>query len=119
MVGLREVILVAPVAAVLVAGILTAWPWARTSYRSVVAGVGIVPAVAAWNLVLYNANAANLDVDGPIARLSFQDVGSGVLAFVGVVLALGLTVARSEPAHRVVTAGLIAALVTTSLDIFI
>lgn len=115
----REVVIVGPVAGVLVALLLLAWPWARLRFRFLVVGVATAIGAIAWNLALWNANAANMDVDGPVLRLSFQDVGSGVLAFASVALALGLGTEPAEPARRVVTAAGISGLVTMILDLFV
>lgn len=115
----REVAIVGSVAGALVALLLLAWPWARVRYRFLVVGAATAIGAIAWNLALCNANATNMDVDGPILRLSFQDVGSGVLAFVAVTLALGLGTEPSEPARRVVTAAGIAGVLTMTLDLFV
>ena len=115
----REVIIVGPVAGVLVALLLLGWPWARVRYRFLVTGIATAVGAIAWNLALWNANATNMDIDGPILRLSFQDVGSGVLAFAAVVLVLGLGTEPAEPARRVVTAAGIAGMVTMILDLFV
>ena len=119
MFGLQEVIIVGPVAGVLVALVLSTWSWARLRFRFVVAGVATALGAVAWNLALWNANATNMDVDGPILRLSFQDVGSGVLAFAAVAAALGLVTEQQEPAKRVITAAAIAGILTMILDLFV
>lgn len=115
----REVIIVGPAAGILVALLLLTWPWARVRFRFLVAGIATAVGAIAWNLALWNANATNMDIDGPILRLSFQDVGSGVLAFAAVTLALGLGTEPVEPARRVVTAAGIAGVVTMILDLFV
>ena len=115
----REVVIIGPVAGVLVALFLLAWPWARIRYRFLVVGIATAVGAIAWNLALWNANAMNMDVDGPILRLSFQDVGSGVLAFAAVALALGLGSEPAESARRVVTAAGMAGVVTMILDLFV
>ncbi len=118
MFGLQEVIIVGPAAGVLVAFVLLVWPWARVHFRFTVAGIATTAGAIVWNLALWNANATNMDIDGPILRLSFQDVGSGVLAFAAVTLALGLT-EPDEPARRVVAAAAIAGIATMILDLFV
>ncbi len=116
----REVIIVGPAAGILVALLLLAmWPWARIRLRFAVVGIATAAGAVVWNLALWNANAVNMDVDGPILRLSYQDVGSAVLAFATVALALGLGAERHEAARRVVTAAGIAGLVTMILDLFV
>lgn len=117
--SLREAVIVGPVAGVLAALVLLTWPWARPRFRFAVVGFATAIAAIFWNLALWNANATNMDVDGPILRLSYQDVGSGVLAFAGVALALGLGTEPAEPAKRIVTAAAIACVVTMILDLFV
>jgi len=72
----------------------------------------------AWNLVLSENDAASLDVDAPVIPLSWQDVGSGVGAFLFTALALGL-LDRAEPAGRVVGAAAIAGAVVMVFDLFV
>lgn len=115
----REAVIVGPAAGILVVLLLLTWPWARVRFRFVVAGVATAIGAIAWNLALWNANATNMDVDGPILRLSYQDVGSGVLAFATVALALGLGTEPAEPARRIVTAAALAGVVTMILDLFV
>lgn len=46
----------------------------------------------------------SLDIDYPVLLgLSFEDIGSGVMAFLFAALALGLGIDRAEPARNVVT----------------
>jgi hypothetical protein len=94
-----------------VAGALYAWPWSRQPRRIVVATFAAVIAFLIWRGALIIANGANLDVDYPLLLgLSFEDIGSGVMAFLFAALALGLGIDRAEPARRVVTsAGLVGA----------
>ena len=113
-------IAVAGLAAGLLAGIgLFAWPWSRSNARSVIGGVAAVVAVVLWRLVLLSANGANLDVDGPVLGLSFEDVGSGVLAFALVSLTLSLTTDRGSSAARVCAAAIIAGALATVADRFL
>jgi len=115
----REVVIVGPVGGLLVALLLLAWPWARARFRFAVAGVATAIGAILWNLALWNANAVNMDVDGPILRLSYQDVGSGVLAFAAVALAFGLGSERGEPAMQVIITAVIAGATTMILDLFV
>jgi uncharacterized membrane protein len=119
MFSLREAVIVGPVAGILAALVLLTWSWARLRFRFAVAGLATAIGAVLWNLALWNANATNMDVDGPVFRLSYQDVGSGVLAFAGVALVLGLGIEPAEPARRVVTAAGIAGVVTMILDLFV
>ena len=107
------------VAGVLAGAALWRTPWGRQEHRSLVAGVATTIGFVAWNLVLALTNATSLDVDAPVIPLSFQDVGSGVLAFAGTAVALGLGSDRDQPAWRVVGAAAIAGLVTMVFDIFV
>lgn len=94
-----------------VAGALYAWPWSRQRRRIIVATIAAAAAFLVWRGALIIANGANLDVDYPLLLgLSFEDIGTGVMAFVFAALALGLGIDRAEPARRVVTsAGLVGA----------
>jgi len=58
-------------------------------------------------------------VDAPVIGLSWQDVGSGVWAFLATALVLGLIALREEPAHRIVGAAGIAGVVAMVVDIFV
>jgi len=51
--------------------------------------------------------------------MSWSDVGSGVVAFVATVIALGLLTDRNESASRVVAAAGIAGLLSTLVDLFV
>jgi urea transporter len=97
--------------AVAAAGALYAWPWSRDRRRIVVATIAAVVAFLIWRGALIIANGANLDIDYPLLLgLSFEDIGTGIMAFVFAALALGLGIDRAEPARRVVTsAGLVGA----------
>src|SRR5215218_11381746 len=94
-------------AALLSGAALYALPWARQRGRFAVGAASTFVGWVAWNLVLSENDAASLDVDAPVIPLSWQDVGSGVGAFLFTALALGL-LDRAEPAGRVVGAAAIA-----------
>ncbi len=119
MFAIREIVLFSVVAGVLAAGALAAWPWARERGTFAVAGVGTIVGMIAWNSILQGANAASLDVDAPVIRLSWQDVGSGVWAFLVAALVLGLWYRRDALAWRVVAAAGIAGIVAMIFDIFV
>ena len=69
---------------------------------------------------MLNATGAfGFDVDAPLIRVSWEDVGSGVLALFATVVVFGLGTERREPAVRVVGAAAIAALVATIVDVFV
>ena len=113
-------VLIDGVIAALLAGAVGfgAFPWARQRMRYLVAGLATFLGFIAWNLVISHAKATGLDVDAPVIRLSWQDVGSGVLAFAATSLALGLW-ERDEPAWRCVTLAAIAGLTAMIYDIWI
>ena len=68
--------------------------------------------------MLSENNASSLDVDAPVVALSWQDVGSGVGAFLFTALALGL-LEREQPAGRVIAAAGLAGVVAIVFDIFV
>ena len=109
----------AVVAGVLVAGALAAWPWARRRGRFVVAGIATLVSWIAWHLLLNATRATGFDVDAPVIGLSWEDVGSGVIALFATVLVLGLITDRQEAAVRVVGAASIAGLVAMILDLVV
>ena len=119
MFAVRDIVLFSIVSGVLAAAILAAWPWARHGGIVAVAGGATTLGMMAWNSILHVSNTANLNVDAPVIRLSWQDVGSGVWAFLTTALALGLWYRRDALAWRVVTASAIAGVVAMIFDIFV
>jgi hypothetical protein len=109
----------AVVAGVLVAVALAAWPWGRKRGRFVAAGVATVVGWIAWHLLLNATHATGFDVDAPVIGLSWEDVGSGVVALFATVLVLGLVTDRREAAVRVVGAACIAGVIAMLLDLFV
>jgi len=109
----------AVIAGVLAAGALAAWPWARRRGRFVIAGIATLVSWIGWHLLLNATRATGFDVDAPIIRLSWEDVGSGVVALFATVLVLGLITDRREAAVRVVGAASIAGVVAMILDLFV
>lgn len=109
----------AVVAGVLAAVALAVWPWARKQGRFAVAGVATVVGWIAWHLLLNATHATGFDVDAPIIGLSWEDVGSGVIALFATVLVLGLVTDRREAAVRVVGAACIAGVIAMLLDLFV
>jgi len=67
-----------------------------------------------------NATGADsvLNIDWPVFPMSWSDVGSGVVAFLATVIALGLLTDSNETAWRVVAAAGIAGLLSTLVDLF-
>jgi hypothetical protein len=113
-----EVLLTGFVAALLTAGAAFAYQWARQNLRFAVAAGATFLGFIAWNFVISHARATGLDVDAPVVRLSWQDAGSGILAFCATALALGIY-ERSEPAGKVTLTAAIAGLVSMIWDIFV
>jgi len=113
----QSIAIAALVVGLLAAAALAAWPWARREGRFAVIGVATALGFAAWNTTLNLTNGTGFNVDAPVLRVSWQDAGSGILAFAFTALALGL-VARDEPARRVVGAAALAGLVALVFDTF-
>ena len=113
-----DILVFGVIAAALVGAALYVWPWARQRGRFLVAAGGTLAGWIAWNLVLSENNASSLDVDAPVVALSWQDVGSGVSAFLFTAIALGV-LDRDQPAGRIITAAALAGSVTTFFDIFV
>ena len=109
----------AAISAVLAAGGLSLWPWGRQRLRFLIGGASTFVGYEAWHLLLNVSHGSNFDVDNPaLLGLSAEDVGSGVLAFVLTVLILGLLVDRKEQAQKLVTAGVIVAILAMVVDRF-
>jgi len=113
-----DVLIDGVIAGVLAALAVFALPWARSHLRFVVAGIATFLGFIAWNLVISHARAGGLDVDAPVVRLSWQDAGSGVLAFAASALALG-TYERTETAGNVTLCAALAGLAAMIFDIFV
>jgi len=77
-----DVLVCASDSGLVVTAVLAPWPWARRRAQFAIAGASAVFGIAARNLVISHAEA-------PIIRLSWQDVGSGVLAFAATAPVLG------------------------------
>lgn len=103
-----------------VAGALYAWPWSREPRRIAVTTAASVAAFLVWRGALMIANGANLDIDYPLLLgLSFEDIGSGVMAFLFSALALGLGADAAQPARAVVTCAGLAGLAAMVVDRFV
>jgi hypothetical protein len=110
---------VSAVVARVLAAVLAAWPWVRSRRRYAVAGVATLLGWIAWHLLLNATGALGFDVDAPLIRVSWEDVGSGVLALFVTVVVFGLGTKRREPAVHVVGAAAIAGLAAIVLDVFV
>ena len=96
------------------------WKWSKDHFRFAVSSLSTCLGFTAWNL-LQNATGADsvLNIDWPVFPMSWSDVGSGVVAFVATVIALGLLTDRNESASRVVATAGIAGLLSTLVDLFV
>ncbi len=119
MFSLSDIFISAVIAGALASAALWLWPWGRLRNRFATIGVTTFVGFAAWNLVLRHTNATGMNVDAPVIALSWQDVGSGVVAFLATALILGLITERDAPARLVVGAAAVAGLVATIFDIFV
>ncbi len=119
MYGVSVTYVSAILAGVLAAAVLAAWPWARARRRFAIAGLATLLGWIAWHLLLNATGAFGFDVDAPIIRVSWEDVGSGVVALLATVLIFGLGTESRERASRVVGAASIAGLVAMILDVFV
>ena len=109
----------AVIAGVLVAVALAVWPWARKRGRFAIAGIATLIGWIGWHLLLNATRATGFDVDAPVIRVSWEDVGSGVVTLFLIALIFGLVTERREAAIRVVGAASIAGLVALILDVFV
>ena len=114
----RDVLVDGVIAGVLAGGFALLYPWARTGFRFGIAAVATFLGFVAWNLVISHAKATGLNVDAPVVALSWQDAGSGVLAFAASTLALGLTQRSARADAVILTAGL-SGVVAMVFDIFV
>jgi hypothetical protein len=118
MFALRDVLIDGVIAGLLCGAFVYVLPWARLRLRFVTVAVASTVGFVAWNLVISHAKASGLDVDAPVIALSWQDAGSGVLAFAASALALALLEPR-EQAIRPTTAAAVAGLAAMVWDIFV
>ena len=106
--------------ALAVSGVLYAWKGSRDRRRIVIATAASLVAFLVWRGALIIANGANLDIDYPLLLgLSFEDIGTGVMVFLGASLALGLGPDAAEPAKRVVTSAGLAGAAAIIVDRFV
>jgi hypothetical protein len=119
MYGVSVTYVSAILAGVLAAAALAVWPWARSRRRFAIAGITTLVSWIGWHLLLNATQAFGFDVDAPIIRVSWEDVGSGVLTLFVTVVVFGLVTERRELASRVVGAASIAGLVAMILDVFV
>jgi hypothetical protein len=109
----------AVVAGALAAAVLAAWPWARARRRFAVAGITTLLSWIGWHLLLNATGASGFDVGAPVIRVSWEDVGSGVVTLFATIVVFGLVTERRERASHVVGAAAIAGLVAMVLDVFV
>lgn len=99
--------------------VLALGSWGRRRGRFLVSGVATSLGFIAWNLTLNATHATEFDTDAPFFPISWQDAGSGILAFTVVALTLGLLTERRQPASRVVGAAALAGLAAILVDLFV
>jgi len=102
---LGNILLSALGSAILVFILLFFWKLSKDRFRFAILSLSSFLCFTAWNL-LQNATGADslLNIDWPVFPMTWSDVGSGVVAFVATVIALGLLTDRNETAWRVVVA---------------
>jgi len=114
----RDIFVFAIIAGILVSLVLLALPWPRGRYRWLIAGVSTALGWIAWNLLLNETDASGFDVDAPVVMASWQDAGSGVLAFATTALAL-TAYEPKETSLRIVGSAVVAGVVAFVFDIFV
>ncbi len=114
----RDIFIFAVIAGILVSLGLFALAWPRKRQRWLIAGVATFIGWVIWNLLLNETEAHGFDVDAPVVMASWQDAGSGVLAFVATALAL-TAYEPKETALRVVGSAALAGVVAFVFDIFV
>ena len=96
------------------------WKWSKDHFRFAVSSLSTFLGFTAWNLLQNETGADSvLNIDWLVFPMSWSDVGSGVVAFVATVIALGLLTDRNESASRVVATAGIAGLLSTLVDLFV
>ena len=99
---------------------LYAWPPSRDRRRIVVGAAAALAAFLLWRGALIYADGANFDIDYPLLLgLSFEDIGTGVMAFLFTALAFGLVTDRSDSAQRVVTSAALVGAAAMLVDRFV
>jgi hypothetical protein len=93
--------------------------WGRLHGRAIITAGASGLAYIAWYLLLTSVNAPGLYANLPVIPVSWNDVGSGVLAFAFTVLALGLFNDPRERAEDVTRAAATAALAVFILDVLV
>ncbi|TMC00881.1 MAG: hypothetical protein E6J35_11985 [Chloroflexi bacterium] len=102
------------------AGALYLWPPSRDRRRIVVGSVAAVLAFLLWRGALLIADGANFDIDYPVLLgLSFEDIGSGIMAFLFAALAFGLGADRAQPAQLVVRSAALVGVAAMVVDRFV
>jgi len=102
------------------AGALYAWPWSRQPRRVVVGALSAAVAFLVWRGALIFADGSNFDIDYQLLLgLSYEDIGSGVLAFAFATLAFGFGADRAEAAGRVVASAALVGAAAMFVDRFV
>jgi hypothetical protein len=102
------------------AGALYLRPWSRQRRRIVIGVAAAVLSFSLWRGVLISANATNFDIDYPLLLgLSYEDIGSGIMAFLFAALAFGLWSDRGERAEHVVKSAALVGAAAILVDRFV
>ena len=113
----RDLLVFALEAGVAVAVVFFAWPWGRRNNRFAVGAFTTALGVLAWNLTLRHTAATGFQADAPLIRVSWQDVGAGVIVCLFAALFFGLVAEQTEQALRVVGASALAGVVAALLEV--
>jgi hypothetical protein len=99
---------------------LVAPRWRRLG-RFLTAVVGTSVAVLAWQFVLHATHASQFFTDLPFGPfpVSWQDAGSGVVAFAGTALVLAYGTMRKQPASQAASLALAAGAVALLVDVYL
>ncbi|MDP9281567.1 MAG: hypothetical protein M3P38_05690 [Chloroflexota bacterium] len=85
--------------------------------------IGVAAAVLSfllWRGVLISANGANFDIDYPLLLgLSYEDIGSGIMAFVFAAIVFGLWSDRTQRAEQVVKSAALVGAAAIFVDRFV
>ncbi len=102
------------------AGALYLWPWSRHRRRMLIGVAAAVLSFLLWRGVLISANGANFDIDYPLLLgLSYEDIGSGIMAFVFAAIVFGLWSDRTQRAEQVVKSAALVGAAAILVDRFV
>lgn len=116
---LREIIIYGVLSGALAGVVVALRHWGRPHGRAIIAAACSGLAYVGWYLLLNQVGAPGLYANLPLIPVSWNDVGSGVLAFAVTALALGLFNDPRERAEDVTRAAAMAALAVFILDVLV